>query len=87
MNRIEQPQLAPRAPIYEVNNPRENQKEKYIFSSEDDQPDLNHNPRPRRQYHREGVHDPKLIAPNFARRVNPEAYVDWERHMEYIFKY
>lgn len=27
----------------------------------------------------------KLIVPTFAERVNPEAYLDWERRMDHIF--
>lgn len=54
MSRIEQIQLAPRALIRCVNIPRVNQEEEDLCNSEDHQPDLNHNLRPRRQYTREG---------------------------------
>ncbi|KAG7556876.1 Integrase catalytic core [Arabidopsis suecica] len=97
MNRIEQPAPAPRAHVAAV--PRDNQEydNEDPFDSEEEQRDLNHNLRPRRQYQRgrgrdegnrrEGGHDLKLKAPTFAGKVNPDAYLDWERRMEYIFGY
>ncbi|CAL9217718.1 unnamed protein product, partial [Arabidopsis halleri] len=97
INRIEQPPPAPRAHVAAA--PRDNQEYDVEdpFDSEEEQRDLNHNLRPRRQYHRErgrdegnrreGGHDLKLKAPTFAGKVNPDAYLDWERRMEYIFGY
>ncbi|KAG7572507.1 Integrase catalytic core [Arabidopsis suecica] len=39
----------------------------------------------RRVEPREQNRDIKLIPPTFAGKSNPEAYIDWERRMEYIF--
>lgn len=36
---------------------------------------------------RQGNNDLKLTAPTFAGRINPEAYLEWERRMESIFEY
>ncbi|XP_048627321.1 uncharacterized protein LOC125596017 [Brassica napus] len=35
----------------------------------------------------QGGKDLKLNPPTFAGKVNPDAYVEWERRMEYIFEY
>ncbi|KAL1213521.1 RNA-directed DNA polymerase-like protein [Cardamine amara subsp. amara] len=62
--------------------------------SEEEPPDPE--PRQRRQQHRdrEGEvdarhrhNDIKLTAPIFSGKVNPDAYLDWERRMEYIFEH
>lgn len=37
--------------------------------------------------HRQVVSDVKITPPTFARKVDPEAYLDWKRRMEYIFGY
>ena len=34
-----------------------------------------------------GGKDPKLKAPTFAGKVDPDAYITWENRMEYIFDY
>lgn len=39
------------------------------------------------EFARQGNMEVKLTAPTFAGRVNPEAYLDWENRMEYIFDY
>ncbi|KAF8090857.1 hypothetical protein N665_0463s0016 [Sinapis alba] len=35
----------------------------------------------------QGGKELKLIPPTFSGRVNPDAYIEWERRMEYIFEY
>ncbi|KAF8058990.1 hypothetical protein N665_1238s0002 [Sinapis alba] len=35
----------------------------------------------------QGGKDLKLTPPTFAGKVNPDAYIDWETRMEYIFDY
>ncbi|KAF8045279.1 hypothetical protein N665_5280s0001, partial [Sinapis alba] len=35
----------------------------------------------------QGGKDLKLTPPTFAEKVNPDAYIDWETRMEYIFDY
>ncbi|XP_024016242.1 uncharacterized protein LOC112089725 [Eutrema salsugineum] len=36
---------------------------------------------------RQNHNDNKLTAPTFSGRINPEAYLEWERRMEHIFDY
>ncbi|XP_024010582.1 uncharacterized protein LOC112085996, partial [Eutrema salsugineum] len=90
MTRIEQPPPAPRGPIRGVNAWRGNQDEDEVMEDLDDGDPLNQN-QPRGQHQRgrgqENGKDLKLTAPTFAGKVNPDAYLDWERRMEYIFDY
>ncbi|KAL1204567.1 RNA-directed DNA polymerase-like protein [Cardamine amara subsp. amara] len=78
---------------------QEGEADENVRDREDDPPPApNLNPQPRRQERarfrdldedqpRHGGKDIKLTAPTFAGRVNPEAYLDWEKRMEYIFEY
>ncbi|XP_024013222.1 uncharacterized protein LOC112087546 [Eutrema salsugineum] len=75
MTRIEQPPPAPRGPIRGVNARRDNQDEDEVMEDLDN------------GRGQDDGKDLKLTAPTFAGKVNPDAYLDWERRMEYIFDY
>lgn len=91
MTRLEQPQPQRRVPIRGLNARREEED----MADSDDEPFPEHNNNHRGHHNRdggrreerarEGSKDIKLTAPTFAGRVNPEAYIDWEKRMEYIF--
>ncbi|KAL1203462.1 RNA-directed DNA polymerase-like protein [Cardamine amara subsp. amara] len=78
---------------------QEYEADENLLHQEDDPPPApNFNQLPRRQDRarfrdadedqpRHGGKNVKLTAPLFAGRVNPEAYLDWEKRMEYIFEY
>ncbi|KAL1225402.1 hypothetical protein V5N11_009056 [Cardamine amara subsp. amara] len=95
MTRIEQPPPpARRVRARNINPQRIILEDGDESDSEEEPPDPE--PGQRRQQHRDREeevdarnrnNDIKLTAPIFAGKVNPDAYLDWERRMEYIFEH
>lgn len=91
------PSPAPRAPLRNANNQRvPNDAEDELTDYDDDPPPAPARNQGRRRYNlhdkeedkpRSGEKEVKLTAPTFVRRVNPEAYLEWEKRMENIFDY
>ncbi|KAG7572513.1 Reverse transcriptase domain [Arabidopsis suecica] len=90
------PPPAPGAPHRNANHQRvQTDAEDELTDFDEPPPALGHNQGRRRRNQRRrdddeprpGGKEIKLTAPTFAGRVNPEAYLDWEKRMEYLFEY
>ncbi|XP_056846145.1 uncharacterized protein LOC130497408 [Raphanus sativus] len=98
LNRLEQPQrrvpIRNQNPIHEDEDGEQGDDES-MPSLDDDDPLQNRNPRrqdplrhnrAREANHREHNKDIKIVPPIFTGKSDPEAYMDWEKRLEYIFE-